>query len=335
MVRRVLIAVVLVLLVSAIGGAWLWWHAQPSPKGEAYVGLDGVPLWNGVGQVRQRIRRLAWGEKVILLDRYGDSVEVRTPHGTIGWMDQTRLITPAVWHETGALAARVRRMSTQAQAHTAVLSNLRLDPGITSPRIGQLPPHTPVEILARGVAPAPAGSVGAGEPRKQDWLLVRAHLPEGGQMAGWVLGEFISLDLPDSLVGAASSAGLEPIACFPLRSVHDPLAGPKPYYLLAGSNGPEGQPCDFTMLRVYTWSVAHQQYETSFVQNNLCGRLPIHVTFSTDSHQDVFFHFRNLQPAGPQTLAFRMRSTIVSPFRAPMPMRNAAAEASRAPSAGR
>jgi hypothetical protein len=29
---------------------------------------------------------------------------------------------------------------------------------------------------------------------------------------------------------------------------------------------------------VYTWSVARKRYETAFVESDLCGRLPIHVS---------------------------------------------------------
>ena len=311
MVRRVLFALVLVLLVSAVAGAWWWWHKPPTPKGEAYTCLENIPLWSGVGQVRQPIAHLAWGQELTILNRYSDYVEVRTPKGLVGWVRERRLMTPGVWHDTGLLAARIRQMTTQSSGQTAVLSNLRLDPGIKSPRIGQLLPHTPVEILARGVAAAPANTVGSGEPRKQDWLLVRARPGKGIQMAGWVLAEFINIHLPASLPAYTSSEGLEPIACFPLRSVNDPAFGREAYYLVAGSNGVEGSACDFTMLRVYTWSVLHRRYETAFVQNNLCGKLPIDVSVPSDPRRDVTFHFRNLAPSGKQTLAYTMRYTMV------------------------
>src|SRR5208283_2187719 len=45
----------------------------------------------------------------------------------------------------------------------------------------------------------------------------------------------------------------------------------------AGSTGPDGQPCDFTLIRVYTWGAGRRRYETAYVESNLCGTLPILV----------------------------------------------------------
>lgn len=313
MLRRILITLALVLLISGAASAWLWWHATPSPKGEAYVGMDAAPLWNGNGQVRSRLQKLPWGTKLTVLDHYGDSVQVRTGKGIVGWVNEDNLIDPGVWQRLGKLAVRVRRMTTQAPAHARVLSNLRLDPGRTSPRVGQLRRNTPVDVLARGVATWDGGP--GGRPRKEDWLLVRAHLPGGGEIAGWVLGSFIEEDLPQPLPAYASSAGVDPVAFFPLREVKDPRAGVKPNYLLAGVGGPAGGPCDFTRVGVYTWSVTHRQYETAFVQSNLCGHLPIRVEFKNDRQREVLFSFENLDPRGNKTLTYRMRGTMVRRLR--------------------
>ncbi|HVB98164.1 MAG TPA: SH3 domain-containing protein [Candidatus Dormibacteraeota bacterium] len=315
MVRRVLIALVFVLVVSATVVAWVWWHAQPKPTGEAYVGMGDVALWDGTGPVRRQLEALSYGEKMVVLDRYSDWVEVRAPKGGVGWVSQDDLIEPEVWKRLGSLAEQVRAMTVQARGHTAVLSNIRIEAGRTSPRIGQLRAKTPVEILARAVVARAGGgdsggSGGAG-PRKEDWLLVRARTERMGEIAGWVLGDFIDEDPPAALVPAVASTGMRPVAWFKLRTVNDPTRGPIPYYLMAGTTGPEGQDCDFTMLRVFTWSIPHQQYETAFVQNGLCGRLPIGVTLESGQAQDVLFRFQNLQPPHAAILTYRMRSTIV------------------------
>jgi hypothetical protein len=318
MVRRVLIAVAVVLLVSGGAGLWLWWNAKPKARGDAYVGLSNVPLWDGNGQVRRRLQNLAWGERVSILDQYNDSIKVRTPQGKVGWVNEDRLIDPDVWQRLGTLAARVRQMTTQAQGHTAVLSNLRLDPGRASPRVGQLKPNTPVEVLARGVAERSAESAQArNTSRKESWLLVRARIGDGEQVAGWVLASFLSLDLPDPLPAYATSAGMSPIAYFPLETVKDAGYGEKPYYLVAGSSGAPGQACDFTMLRVYTWSTVKHRYETSYVQNDLCGHLPIRVERNVGPQRDALFSFDNFSSSGSQQLNYRMRHTIVRLLRAP------------------
>src|SRR6184192_664501 len=72
----------------------------------------------------------------------------------------------------------------------------------------------------------------------------------------------------------ASSANIRPVAWFELNRVAD-LSGDKPQYLLAATRGPEGPACDFRALRVYTWYAKKSRYETAFIENNLCGQLPI------------------------------------------------------------
>jgi hypothetical protein len=97
-------------------------------------------------------------------------------------------------------------------------------------------------------------------------------------IAGWVLARFIEPDLPGPVRDYASSANLHVIAWFELNRVPDGSGGEAPQYLVAGAPGGEGQICDFTMLRVYTWSTARKRYETAYVESNLCGHLPIRVS---------------------------------------------------------
>jgi hypothetical protein len=97
-------------------------------------------------------------------------------------------------------------------------------------------------------------------------------------VAGWVLARFVELDLPDAVKDYASSADLHVVAWFELNRVPNGSGGEAPQYLVAGSHGGEGGSCDFTMLRVYTWSTARKRYETAYVESNLCGRLPIRIS---------------------------------------------------------
>jgi hypothetical protein len=99
-----------------------------------------------------------------------------------------------------------------------------------------------------------------------------------GPVAGWVLARFVELDLPDPVKDHASSADLHVVAWFELNRVPNGSGGEASQYLVAGSHGGEGGSCDFTMLRVYTWSTARKRYETAYVESNLCGRLPIRVS---------------------------------------------------------
>ena len=97
-------------------------------------------------------------------------------------------------------------------------------------------------------------------------------------IAGWVLSRFIEPDLPGPVRDYASSSNLHVIAWFELNRVPDGSGGQVPQYLVAGSHGGEGQVCDFTMLRVYSWSTTRKRYETAYIESNLCGHLPIRVS---------------------------------------------------------
>jgi hypothetical protein len=125
------------------------------------------------------------------------------------------------------------------------------------------------------VKPATGDAVSGG-PNVAQSLPVAASA--AGPVAGWVLARFVELDLPDPVKDYASSADLHVVAWFELNRVPDGSGGEAPQYLVAGSHGGEGGACDFTMLRVYTWSTARKRYETAYVESDLCGRLPIRIS---------------------------------------------------------
>ena len=76
-----------------------------------------------------------------------------------------------------------------------------------------------------------------------------------------------------------------------LNHVVDASGKSRPQYLLLGAHGPEGQPCDFSMLRVYTWGKQRQRYETAYVESGVCGKLPVDVKNSTPpGDTQIFVH---------------------------------------------
>src|SRR5207245_9604269 len=160
-----------------------------------------------------------------------------------------------------------------------VSTNLKVSPGRTEARLYQFGRNVPVEIVGRALADwvqVTDEKDASNDPqgtKKEHWLLVRAVATRppgeastrtagpanttqpGDQtvpIAGWVIARFVELDLPDPVREGASSANLRPVAWFELHRVSDP-ARDKPQYLVAAARGPEGQSCDFTALRVYTW----------------------------------------------------------------------------------
>jgi hypothetical protein len=144
------------------------------------------------------------------------------------------------------------------------------------PLPGPAPIATAPEGVPAQVKPTTADSVSGGPVAAQT-----ATLGTGGStgpIAGWVLARFVEFDLPEAVKDYASSADLHVIAWFELNRVPDGSGGEAPQYLVAGSRGGEGQDCDFTMLRVYTWGQKRKRYETAYVESSLCGRLPIRVS---------------------------------------------------------
>ena len=121
----------------------------------------------------------------------------------------------------------------------------------------------------------------SGNPVSSGSLGAQSGSPAAGTpapIAGWVLARFIEPDLPGPVKDYASSADLHVVASFVLNRVPDGSGGEAPQYLVAGSRSGEGQACDFTLLRVYTWSTARMRYETAYIESDLCGRLPIRVS---------------------------------------------------------
>ncbi len=312
MKRKFLIAVPLLLLVALL--AWLF-RPKHELLGEAYVGERTAVLWSSVAQVREPLDTLHYGDRVDVVGRRNDSIKVRTVAGELGWVEGRYLIEPALWQRSMKLLKQVTPMPVQASGRTKVPTNLRVAPGRTQARLYQFGRGVPVEVVGRAVADwvqVPDEKEPSNEPpdtKKEDWFLVRAlatrppgesnsrasetttTLP-GDQtlpIAGWVIARFIELDLPDAIRDEASSANIRPIAWFELNRVPDP-SGDKPQYLIAAARGPEGQPCDFTTMRVYTWNVRRQRYETAFIANDLCGQLPVQVGKGPKGEPEFRFH---------------------------------------------
>ena len=339
MTRRWLI--VLLLLATGVG---VWW-ARRKPKNypDAYIADRSATLWSATAQVRRQVATLGYGERVSVMGRAGELTEVRAADGTQGWIDNRLLMAPALWKQVGQLLADARSMPVQAKGHTKTLSNVHIDPGRDSTRIFQFGHNVSVAILERRVAAVPAsdkdedkagdeGAAGSGEKTgksdREDWLLVLyqpANMSSGSSsgaasgsgtaaggidsgpavpIAGWVISRFIELDPPAPIGDYMSAAGRRVVGWEQLNTVSD-ASGAKPQYVVAAARAGEGQPCDFTSIHVYTWGTQRQRYETSYVENNLCGRLPVRVTQGLDGPE---FRFNDEKDA---EHAYRLVQTVV------------------------
>jgi hypothetical protein len=331
---------VLFLLVVIV--ALFWWaqsRRQPAEYPMAYVATPSSILWNANAQVRQPVATLHYGDRVTILQRSGERAEVRSDAGVRGWVEELTLMDADLWQQAAALLARAKAMPVQALGHTRTISNVRLTAGRDGPRIFQFGRNEPVGVLERGRGPVPvegpaptAAPAGQNLPKLEDWLLVLRTPPAPGAaapagasraasvaspgpagarapavpIAGWVLARFIELDPPTPIPDYFSAAGIRVVAWAVLNRVPDE-SGPRPQYLVAGARGGEGQPCDFTLLRVYTWGATRRRYETAYIENDLCGRLPIRVTSSTAGEE---FRFADPMQDGADRV-YRMRQTTV------------------------
>jgi len=341
MTRRWLI--VLVLIGAGVG---LWWaRRKPANYADAYIADRSATLWSATAQVRRQVATLGYGEKVSVMARAGELTEVRAADGTQGWIDNRLLMAPELWNHVAQVLAGARSMPVQAKGHTKTLSNVHIEPGRDSARIFQFGHNVSVAVLMRRVAAMPASDKdddktadenatrGDDKPEKsdmEDWLLVlyqpasgatgavsgsgsatgEADSGPGVPIAGWVLARFIELDPPPPIGDYTTAAARRVVGWQQLNTVSD-ASGTKPQYVVAAAKGGEGQPCDFTSIRVYTWGEQHHQYETSYVENNLCGRMPLGVSQGSAGPEFRFNDEKNIEHA------YRLVQTVVRRIPAP------------------
>jgi hypothetical protein len=333
MKRKLLVAVPLLAVVGLM--AWVLRPRRES-LGEQYVSERSVTLWSSVAQVREPVDTLHYGDRVDILARRNDNVKVRTTGGMVGWIDGRQLLDPGMWQRSTKLLAQSTAIPVQAHGRTKVQTNVRVEPGRTEQRLYQFGRGVPVDVLARSVADwvqvgdekDSAAAPEAQGTKKEDWYLIRgvATRPpgEGGRasdantttqpgdsslpIAGWVIARFIELDLPDAVREGLSSANVRAVAWFELNRVESP-DGDKPQYLVAGTRGPEGQPCDFTVIRVYTWNAKRSRYETAFIENNACGQLPVRVSKNASDQPEFRFHAMASGESGDRV--YRLIQTVV------------------------
>jgi Bacterial SH3 domain len=337
MKRRLLIAVPLLAVVALLA-----WTLRPKHEtlGEAFVSEKVAPLLSGIAQVREQLGMLHYGERVDVVGKRNDYVKVRTSAGTVGWVESRQLMEPALWQRSIKLLDQTRGMPVQARGRTKVSTNLRVQPGRTEPRLYQFGRNVSVEIVGRAVADwvqvtdEKDASSELQETKKEDWFLIRgiatrptgeasaraaesANTTQPGDqtvpIAGWVVARFVQLDLPDPVREGAASANIRPLAWFELNRVSDP-SGDKAQYLVAAARGPEGQVCDFTALRVYTWYVKKSRYETAFIENDLCGQLPVRLGKGPKGEPE--FRFR-VMDGNKDELVYRLNQTVVRRIREP------------------
>jgi hypothetical protein len=302
-------------------------HPKPA-LGTAYAGDRVLTLYDSSAQVRSPIGTVNYGEPLEIEARFGDQVQVRSSTGLLGWTNDGDLISTEMWQQEKDLNAKTAVATPESRGHTAVISNLHLEAGRDSPRVRQLKKDIPLELFARQPVLVPTGNAPAAAPpesdtadqsaapptdaasaqKKEDWWLVRAQVDDKSAVSGWILGRFINLDVPAPLPDYASSAGMRIVAWFELNPALDGNGQLVPQYLLVGTSGEEGQACDFTTMRVYTWAKTKAQYETAFVDSDVCGKFPVKID-RMPAAQEATIAF--VDPGDGSQQLYRMHQTIV------------------------
>lgn len=325
MARRFTIVVLL-----AAAGLIIWFWARPNAATEeAYGGDRNVTVWSRLAQVREPVDTLNYGDRVLILERKEPHARVRTSSGAVGWIETRYLMPAEVWRHGRELREQALHMPVQAQGTTKVTTNVRVAPGRDAARIFQFVAEVPVEVLARTVveipqatgaadtAPAPPKTKSAKKPaeperRGEDWLLVRGKDKRDAEVVGWVVGRFLEMNYPAPLRDYA--AGIRFVAWFEAGNRMDD-DGPHPTYVAVGVTGPEGLPCDFTLLRVYAWNPARNRYETAYVESNFCGRLPVRVEPEAYSGAESAFRFAATGKKGEEQREYSLRNGFVRRLR--------------------
>ena len=231
MIRKVLLGSALLMVV--VVALYVRFHHSTPPLETAYAGSRTVTLYSTSAQVREPVATVSFGDRLEVLQRFQNQVKVRTAAGVVGWIEENDLLSADLWETLKDLEAKSATMPVVARGHTRVLSNLHIEPGRDSPRVRQLNKDIPLDMMARqpklvvpasisnaeaesaDEAPAPDDRKSNGkrdtkagekpdtkpEPKKEDWWLVRAHMPDQTILAGWLLGRFVELDIPSPLPG--------------------------------------------------------------------------------------------------------------------------------------
>lgn len=322
MIRKLLIGFGLVLVIGF--ALYRHFHHAKPPLEAAYVGSQELTLWSTTAQVRAPVATAGFGDRVDVLARLADQVEVRTMAGAVGWTTEDQLLSADFWRQAQELDTVAAKLAVQARGHTRVLTNLHIAPARSAPRIRQLNKSVPLDLYERRVVEvppvdtnSPEASDGSAAParKKEDWWLVRAYLEgaskEGLTLSGWLLGRFVDLDVPEPLPDYASAAGMRIVAWYELNQVLDSSGAARPQYLVLGTRGGEGQPCDFTLMRVFTWGNQKARYETAFVESDLCGKLPLKLTAGSTPGADATFSFDDWSVGGAEVRMYHMHQTIV------------------------
>jgi hypothetical protein len=219
-------------------------------------------------EVRIVVGSLKSGERVEITKRTRNWAQIRTSDNLTGWVENKDLLDSRTYEGGQNLLRELMQTPAQAEGHTSGVVNLRLEPARDATQLAQLPQDLKVQIFGRRLVDRPAPDGQPNAPKVRDaWYLIRADAN-----AGWVMGRFVALDIPERLSSYAQGSNL--VAWVVIKTVDDE-GQPVPEYLTADRLGT--QEADFSHIRVFTWWVKNHKYVTAYVESGLNGYFPIRV----------------------------------------------------------
>jgi hypothetical protein len=234
----------------------------------AYVLPSSLEVVDAPAAIRLAVESVKAGDQVEVLLHTRDWVKVKLADGRTGWIESKDLLDSQTYETAQKLLKDLESLPVQAEGHTPDSVNLRFGPSRDSTPLAQLPRSQKVDVFGRKIVERPSQlDQPSSPPVKEAWYLVRA-----GARAGWVLGRFVSLDIPEPISAYAQSSNM--VAWLVLNTVVDEDRQ-VPQYLVADRTG--NQDVDFTHIRVFTWWVKNHRYVTSYVESGLQGYFPIRV----------------------------------------------------------
>jgi SH3-like domain-containing protein len=248
----------------------------------AYVSAPQANLRDRVAAVYNKTGYVKNGERVGILDRDRRFARVRTSSGIEGWIEQRFLVKQEVFDQIEKLTRDHQNDPVQSPGTTRNDTNLHLEPGRDAEHLYQISAGEKVSVLERGTAEKPGAVAGPARGAKadenktpapviEDWWLVR----DSHGRVGWVLARLVDLDVPLEI--AQYAEGQRFAAFFVLNQVQG--HGDKKFsqYLAVLTEPKDGLPFDFNQIRVFTWNVKRDRYETAF-RERMQGVLPVRVS---------------------------------------------------------
>jgi hypothetical protein len=297
-----------VLVVLTIGGIafyhyiYLPRHIRSTGATE-YVLPGTLPVIDTTADVRRVITTLHSGQPVLVTFNEADWAKLLLADGETGWVHGSDLLDAQTYDREQKLLKLEQSAPVQASGHINTLANVHLTASRSGVTVGELSPDQRVDVYDRQrVERTASPGKAAGKSVYDVWYLVQA-----GNTAGWVLGDFVALDVPQGLAEYAQGVNL--VAWLRLDTVND-SGHEMPQYVAADRIGRHD--VDFNHLRVFTWWVKRHKYVTAYVESHLEGYFPILVS---NSGNVPYFRLRLVDEDGHHyQRVYGLFDTIVKPI---------------------